>query len=181
VPVDPVLRQSLREWIAIVKRCAYGRGARLRIRPETYKALHERLVEACRSQAGAAEPGTWRFFWKLGEMIRPWVTLESLAMANREILYDLLARCQHAQRECEGRSWQFAPGGRVLPILLVLGVVVVGWLVDRFVYPFWDRLDSWMNEVWFTVNQTLDLQWWVVGGAILALLLMFLVSRSART
>lgn len=182
VRVDPALRQGLQQWTAIVRRFMRGRGAKLHIRQEAYRKLHDRLVEACRSQAGDAERAEdYRLFWKLGEMIRPWVTLESLAGANREVLADLLIRCEQAEQEFAGRK----KGRRLVVLLLLLAVLVGGgavlFYVNQTVAPVAETLQDGFAQVWERMRNTMGLPWWLLVGGILVLFFMWVVSRTARS
>jgi len=183
-PLDPALLPYLRQWLAVIKLFAHGKGARQRVSPRVYQELYDRLLTACRAQAGDAEADSWRYFWKLGELVRPWMTVEALAGANRDVLCDLLNRCQQVEQQLGGKRWRPSFKGWSGP-LVVLGMLLflagVAWSVNHFVYPFAEQAYYLFGEYWSSLYVLLDFQWWIVGGVVLALLMMFVVSRTART
>ena len=73
------------------------------------------------------------FYLRLEGLISPWVSIRSLAREDREILHDVLARCQQVQRILEGRSGEVAAGevaaGEVAAGGVAAGGVAAGgWL-----------------------------------------------------
>jgi hypothetical protein len=70
-----------------------------------YRALHRRLVAACRSLAKQSDSEQQVFYESLEELARPWLSLPVLAQTDRKIVADLLACCRRAERQLVGRSW----------------------------------------------------------------------------
>jgi hypothetical protein len=176
------LRGRWLQWTALVEGFAHRRVARLRVDAEGYRKLHRELLRGCRSLAGrAGEPGR-AFFEGLEDLVRPWLHPRVLEQADREILFDLLARCQEATRELTGRN----PGRRrwvwrALGIgALLLGLVGVAWAVDRFGMGVAARGGEWSHMVSLALRRSIDVPHLAIAGILAIPVAVYLVWHSAR-
>ena len=183
LPVDPALRVNWRRWSDLVRRAAKGYRLRNRIGPEDYRALVYEIVDGCRSQAGAAEAGQqYRLFWRLGEVVRPWATVESLERSPREVRAALVRRCEQVEKMFGIRSWRHHLKWwlRLLTPAALVAAVAVGWAVNEWVYPFWEPVKSELFSVRDRVLGVVNRQSWLLGAAGLVCLLAYFLARSTR-
>ncbi len=139
------LQTHWEQWTAIIERFARRRRTRHWVDAEAYAQLHREVLRACWALAGHAGEAKRAFFEGLADLAKPWLSPHVLERTDWEILIDLLVRCRQAADELTGRrssagSWRWA--GRALLIAgVVLGLVLVGWLADRFgvEFPGWLR------------------------------------------
>src|SRR5438045_3553669 len=97
------LRARWRRWAAIVELFARRRRRCRQVDPRAYETIHRELIASCRSLA-ATDNGPGRVVYRsLEDLARPWLTLSTLAKADREILLDLLIRCRMAERGMRAR------------------------------------------------------------------------------
>ncbi len=66
--------------------------------------LRNQLLVALRARAADAHGPEREFYLRLEGLITPWVSLRSLAREDREILTDMLIRCQEAGQILERQS-----------------------------------------------------------------------------
>src|SRR5438067_612778 len=97
------LRELWQRWVEVIRLFALRRGRRRWLSERAYQALHQSLIEACRSLASAADGEARAFYERLESIAQPWMALHILERAERDILFDLLQSSQQAGREL-GRS-----------------------------------------------------------------------------
>jgi hypothetical protein len=174
------VRRLWRDWTAVVemfaRREAYGR-----ITPEEYAALHGELR---RTLAGMLDGPERAYYEGLAKMAAPWLSIDVLENADREILLNLLVRCREIQRQLGIhrpivvlRRW----ARRTLGLLALLALILLGFrMADSVLFPVW----RWMKEEFIILRWALrrsgDVPWFVLLGAIVILVGMYVLSRTAR-
>jgi hypothetical protein len=176
------LRRCWCRWTAIVELFARGRPARRRVNPRAYRVLHQDLLDAC--QSAAAGSPKQAFFEGLDDLARPWLTLRVLQQTEPEILFDLLVRCQEAERVLVGGAWVWWVRRAVRPLLVGLVtvlLVVLGVGVWNGVGP---QVQEWLRqgEALFGIAARVvpSPEAWLVAGLVIVGVLMLLVARVAR-
>jgi serine/threonine protein kinase len=104
---DASLWEKWQHWTAIVAASVRRRGATRWINPRAFRALQTELVRACRAQANASEGESRHLFQRLEELVKPWLTPESLTQTDLEIHLSLATLCQQAKQDIDtwaGRS-----------------------------------------------------------------------------
>lgn len=87
------------QWTVIVDLFARKQIARRHVKAEDYRALHARLLEAC---SHSAEAKVEKFARRAADLVRPWMSIESLDSAPAKILGDLLQSCRSVEQESRG-------------------------------------------------------------------------------
>ena len=166
------LKQNWRRWTAIVDMFARRKRARLHVDAANYSALHQQVVEACRSLGERAEAPRRDFYLNLEQLAGPWLNLRTLEHGEKEILFDLLERCRQAAKEFGGRSRAAAIRGALPGVLLfaaVAGLVLLAALATGWWTPVLAKIREWFGEVWFAVRHASLLQRAVAAGVIVTL------------
>jgi serine/threonine protein kinase len=99
--------EKWRHWTAIVAASVRHRGAGHWVNPRAFRGLQTELVRACRAQAAASDGETRHLFQRLGELVEPWLTPETLTQTDLEIHLSLVRLCQQATADLHtwaGRS-----------------------------------------------------------------------------
>ncbi len=185
LPDVSALRRPWRQWAAAVELFARRRRGRRRVDPRAYQAVHGELLAACRALAASCEGEQRARCQRLEEMVRPWMSCRVLELAEAEILLDLLARCRQAEREWglrtradAARRW-LGPGLALLAALAAAGFLAAtaNWLL----LPAWGWLKDWLHVTWLGVKRSSDLELLGVGGVLVVLVAIYVVSRAARS
>jgi hypothetical protein len=181
------LKKQWRKWTKVVAGFARRRVARVLVSEESFAALRKELLAACEFLAAWAEEEPRRAFYeRLDGLVRPWAKLEALARAEREILFDLLHRCQEAEQDLYGikrRPHDPVRGAALVGILaLSLGVfvgvlaVTQGWLPRGL----WAELRGASDDLAVWTRQVSSTIWLVLVGVGMILLSMLIVSRVSQ-
>jgi hypothetical protein len=191
-PRVAVIRDGfLSDWeryIRIVRLFALRRPERYEVDPEKYAQLHKRLLQTCRvpPEREGAEDGS--FYRGVEGLLGPWVTLESLAQADDEVVWELLCRCEQVERVLGGRPARDGDWTRLnlLAIGLAGGaavvlVLVLTWGTDPTTWPVVLSVRHWFRRVSSAVGVSRSVQYLVLGGIIASLAAAWLVCRSARS
>jgi serine/threonine protein kinase len=189
---DESLTEAWCRWVDVVEGFARRRGNRLGISDTEYAGLHQRAVDACRACEGSAAGETRRRFADLRQRVAPWLSLEALARADREILADLLAHCQHLEPLLTGgrrrRSSQRITAAVCLGAAALLALAC--WTTNGFGLLKPRPGDSWLGS--FLENarqlivtlgreiQTHPILWGSALCALVLLLSIYLVARLPR-
>lgn len=117
-------------WTDLVGLFALRHKRRHALDPSEYRTLSAQLVESCRRLAEQCDSGQKARFRQLEEILLPWVSLDSLVLADHEIVYQLHKRCLLAQRMFgpgqrthDNRRWAkhlFLLAGSVLALIVLL-------------------------------------------------------------
>lgn len=116
------LLKSWRRWTATIASFARGRLSRRSTDQQAFTRLRNQLLVTLRARAAEVQGPEREFYVHLEGLISPWVSVRSLAREDREILRDLLARCQQAERILERHSAAGAAGGWLAVVSLVMAV-----------------------------------------------------------
>jgi hypothetical protein len=192
----PVADESLAEawcrWVDVVEGFARRRGNRLGVSETEYTALHQLAVDACRTCEDSAAGEARRRFADLRERVQPWLSLEALARADREILADLLAHCQHLEPLLTGGRRRRS--SRRVTAAVCLGaaalLAMAWWMTNGFGLLKPRPGDSWLGSVFENVRQmivtvgkeiqTHPILWGSALCALVLLLSIYLVARLPR-
>ena len=138
------LKRCWNRWVETVVIVAERRRGWGTIDPVGYQATYRKLVEGCEAIDRSA-PASRRFdHRKIADLVRPWLTTSSLAMAERELLRDLVKRSV----AIDGRRRRSRPRRRLLPSIVAVGLLALGvaWLVSMreqlaFLTPYWMAIE----------------------------------------
>src|SRR5439155_1374471 len=96
--IDPLLCTRWGQWAALLELHAAGEE-RIPITEVRYRELYKELLQMCRSHDPSDPEPELRLRRRMGMMVEPWLTLKTMAKADRPTLASLAERC----RELEGR------------------------------------------------------------------------------
>jgi hypothetical protein len=179
------LRESWGWWTEVVDLFARRRAARKRVDPLTYIARHRELIARCRVLAATANEVDRAFYCYLEDLAQPWLDPTILARADREILFDLLLRCQSVEQQLGGRSWLRWMQSRraLLPAGALIFAIMLLWMGRFWVLlsTIMDTVRSWANDLSFRVTHASDPERLFVIACILIVVSIYMVSRTARS
>src|SRR5438445_10831496 len=137
------LKGSWSRWTGIVELFARRRRARRSVDPQAYAALHNELIEACRSIGSMVDEQDRAYFSNLEHLVLPWVTTKSFVAADREILGDLLSHCKQVDRELSGRTWSLPdwrrPARLLSKLTIAAGILFLFWTAGQALVPIVDQ------------------------------------------
>ncbi len=178
------LRQYWKRWTKTVG--GYALRRRGRAAPEAFVDLRRRLLVTCRDLTSSALGEEKEFYEHLEGLVRPWAAPEVLARTDRELLYDLMLRCQEAERRlCGNDDGESTLGFAVkLTAAVVAGVVVALLtipLLSRELVSGWpERLGETAGGLGHALQDMGDTTKMLLIGGALGLTALALVSRAAR-
>jgi serine/threonine protein kinase len=117
------LLKSWRRWRRTVESIALRRKSRRFWDHHSFTALRHQLLATLRERAKEAHEPERDFYLALEQLVIPWLSLQSLAREDREILHDLLARCHQVEWILEHRTAGVAARGWLVPVTLALVVI----------------------------------------------------------
>jgi hypothetical protein len=175
------LRRRLERWRGVVER--YARG--LRADPRKYAAAHGQLLQYCRKMAQTSGEEQKIFYEEVEQVVRPWINVQALIQADKELLVEMLQRCRKAEYELGGGPWLKARLHWRRPVLMVLAggvsLAILAWATMRW----WLLLKSTFKGARLQITLALDrlgvIERWMVGGTIAIIVAMFLLSRTAKS
>ncbi len=173
-----------RRFAGIVRLFALRRGQRYAVDPDEYHQLHAMLLKTCRALSKSEGPENGPFCKELEELLVPWVTLESLAQADEEIVWGLLCRCEQVERVLGGRPAKSFNWRRINLVWLGLAgaaVVVVLMAAEGGEMASWPAVlavKQWFRRATNAVGVDSSVQYLVLGSIIVALAAGALVCRS---
>ena len=183
-PERKALQESWGRWVKIVDLFARRRVARRRVDPQVFVALHRELIKNCRALAASANDVDAVFYRYLEELVQPWLNVDTLVHADRDILFDLLLRCQQVEEELQGRSSMrsilssaapfFVSGMCFAAVLLCIRTMSFSYATLLY------RARGWTDEFWFDVAHVSGLEWLGFVGCALIGVSVYLVSRPAH-
>ena len=175
------LHRRWRLWTGMVELLARSRSPR-RVDPRDYETAHRELLQTCRALAETADETRRPFYRDLQELVRPWLTSLVLQQTDREILADLLDRCQQVSRQMGGGGWgdvaRRGAGWGLVALAAVLGFWL--WQADWLRGLIADHAQGLWRQLRWAFHQSADGERWLIGGLAAAVLAMLLVWRSAR-
>jgi hypothetical protein len=180
-----VLRKCWRRWTGIVELFARRRAGRHRVDPQDYVALHLEVIDRCRALGASADEEEAAFYRRAEDLARPWLNLDVLTRAEREILFDLIVRCRGVEAQLTHRSPFRSFLTRGMPFLLatLFFVNILLWSNGILVFlkmTLYHARD-WSDRLWYRVSSASDLQWMLFLGCALLGISAYLLSRPARS
>jgi hypothetical protein len=170
-------------WLTVVALVAHVGTARGRVDPDEYRALLRELLEACRTGAEATGAGR-ELCEQMERLVAPWVSVAALEQAGAEVLNDLLALGRLLGRQVGGRRWRvrLGPGWAWFFVLAMLAAgatfglqAAAGALSPLIRWGVGKVLEARS----LLLHSGYDL-WLFAGAAVLTVLAIYLVSRTAR-
>jgi hypothetical protein len=184
-PEKTTLRKCWGRWTGIVELFARRRVGRNRVDPQDYIRLHREVIDKCRVLGAAANDDEAAFYRYAEDLAQPWLNLDVLARAERNILFDLLIRCRGVEAQLTDRSRFRAFLSQAMPPLLVLlfFVNILLWsgriLIFLKIMLYYAR--DWSDHLWYRVSSASDLQWMLFVGCTLLGISAYLLFRPARS
>lgn len=176
-----------RRWRGIVRLYAVRHEKRHYVDPREYQQLHAELIQLCRQKPRAGNTAECEFLQRLEEILSPWVTLDSLGWADREIVCKLLQRCDQVQRvldgrPTDGRKWKWA-GYLLLGAGLLIAMLVVPamlWHGHPVSWPWLLAARRWFRRVRVLVIGSSIEQRLLIGGGLVTLMVIAVVCLSVK-
>jgi len=173
-----------RRWSEIVRWFALQHKRRYNVLPEEYHALQGELLEYARHHAATADPAGFQLLRAVEEMVAPWVSPEAFARADREVLLQLLSRCEEVQRLVEGRGARRSNRRRAIVMLgaaaILIGVVLV--MGSQDLWPAAAGLARWPQRFVADVKDwSVERKLLLVGAVISVMLIVMLRSSGSRS
>jgi hypothetical protein len=170
-------------WERLVALFALSRRERKKVRPQEYELVYSRLLEECEQLAGE-QPQGQMLCRQMVDLVRPWLSCESFAQANEEILADLLDRCRAMStrlgvKDDRGRLWR----GLLWGFLVIVAATAAGLLL-LFGREIWWSGWNWVRAQGVALpTHRIDFGAftpWIIPVALGVLVVMYLVSRTRR-
>ncbi|HYW78409.1 MAG TPA: hypothetical protein VE890_02495 [Thermoguttaceae bacterium] len=181
------LAERWRRWTQIVRLFAVRNERRHTIDPTEYRTMHAALTNQCRTltQQRSSQPSNT--IRELPAILAPWLNLDSLARADRELVCQLFERCCHVQQALDSRASNRTlrhHGRRMLLAAAATALVgVVLWTLDQsnpLIWPAVSDMSHWFHAACNAVARTPAQQRLVFGGILALLGTMAVVVTSAR-
>lgn len=191
------LSESWRQWSNIVRLFAAREERRYAILPTEYLARHVELLTRCRAMAGRNDPDRREpdrhdpdrqsIYCELVDILTPWVNLESLARADREIACQLLERCRAAQQVLDGPLGARRIGQRLRGVLVATALVALACIALLLIYqsgplswPAAVAARRWFRRIQYAVARNTFQQRLLAGGAVALFATMAVVWSAAK-
>ena len=178
------LPELWRAWTQVVGQFAIRKRTSANLSAKDYEVLYREIVSQCETRA-TYEQSCGDFFRRLGDVVRPWVSLQAFRHADSEILTELYSQCLTIDRQMQGGrvTWsEFAHrhGKVIVALTTTLGVIGIGVFTD---VPTWaaETLSSWgrLVRLWLLRRSAAEV---ILMTAVVALALgWLLVSRTRRS
>jgi serine/threonine protein kinase len=123
--VGASLIQAWREWTEVVEQSMASRHSGFN--ELGYGDLYRRLMVACEAHTLGANQAERTLFRRMAEVLKPWLTLQSLASTDRETLASLCRRCKQIDGELGLVKKNWWPWTVALIVLVASGGL--GWLL----------------------------------------------------
>lgn len=179
------LRGYWRRWLHIVELFAHRSRARRWLDPRSYDMLYLNLVEACHSLGEMVDDQERAYFQSLEHLALPWVSLQSLQTADRDILDDLLTRARQADHELSGRTWAVPSFRQPVQWLATLvtwaGLLMVFWVAGNAWLPILDRGRPWQEAVELCIARTQYMHSLLLPAVLVVAFSSYMISRTARS
>ena len=167
-------------WATVVEHYA-RRKDRSVLEPATYDAHYRNLIAAFKRLAESNDAATREYGRNLEMLARPWMSTRVLELSDRDILFDLSARCRKIDRELNGRRWTsvlrrwLQPALTVLlvAVLIAFTISVLGWAIQPLNDWFSDR----WREIQLAFKEATAIQRVMAAGVILFPIAVFVAYR----
>jgi hypothetical protein len=164
---------------------ARRRAARHRITAEEFADLRRDLVDRFRALGRAANDVEAAFYSYVEDLVQPWLDLQALRRAERDILFDLLIRCRQVEAELGTRSWMRMLRSRAVPALLgAMFFAIILLCIDRSSLVLWTILNQargLCDEAMFRTVHSTDLERLFAVGLVLIAVSIYSMSRTAQS
>lgn len=181
---EAALQRLWYRWTTIVGLFARQRRGRRRLDALEYAQLYAELLVACHRHGEDGGPEQRQRCERLRELVLPWMSLRTLATAEREILEDLWLRCLEVEREIGGHRWRWNVEGwaRHLPALVFLTVaaVVLIPLGQRYGPTLLRMLEDSVKPILFVLRTSGNAAAFAVAALAVVIAGIYLVWRVAR-
>lgn len=181
----PEWDEVARQWIVIVGLFATQHPGRIRVDAAAYAALHGELLRACAARMTAADVELRKLLETLVDVARPWLTLGSFDLADRDILLGLWANCRDLDKELNRHQWQGALGRMRKPLLALAVMVALAFLFAMTRESTWDPLVHWTADAWVVVwsfcKRLPAIEGWLAFGTALLAAAVFVLARATRS
>jgi len=181
-------------WTEIVRLFAVRHERRHAVDPREYQTLHAAMVEHCRTVVELSpDSRQGNQARHLLEVLSPWVNVESLARAERELVCQLFEHCQQIQRSLDGPSAARNHRSRTLLIAGLVALVGLGLLTlchgtslasphsgNPLTWPLISTLNHWFHVACNSVTRNPFHQRLLLGGILALLATMAVIVTSAR-
>ncbi len=182
------LRDRLGRWTRIVRLFATRDERRYRIDPDEYLELYDGLLELCRTASDSERAADSAPCEEIRKLVAPWIGLDSLSRADREITAGLLAQCRSIRQVLDKQSRPRAHWRIARLLLMGLGCVAAVALGMRLVAMLGPSLWSaaaatitrWSEPVFLTIGLASREQQLLLSGALVLASTMALVWRAGR-
>jgi hypothetical protein len=184
-PERQALGKRWSQWTEIVRLFARHRRARKHVDVRAYIELRRDLIERCQRLAVKANEVEAPFYRYLQDLARPWLDPGVLGRAEREILFDLLVRCQHVRDQLLGRSWIRSLPSWVTPAVagVTFFAIMLLWMgkLPVFLSTILDYSRGYADDVYFYAIRSSDAERLLAVGLVLVIVSAIAVSRTARS
>jgi hypothetical protein len=153
--------------------------------PEQYAELHGELLQCCRDLAKECDERHRGFYDEVEQLVRPWHSANALGQADRAILVEVLKRCRHAERALGG-WFRLVLVRRLLRMISIglicgLGLAMIAWAAVRWWLPLQNTLKSARLQITLALGRLGVAERWMIGGTVIVLIFMLLLSRSGKS
>jgi hypothetical protein len=125
------------------------------------------------------------FYEEIEQVIRPWLNVEALIQADKEILVEMLQRCRRAERVLSGRPWLRVNRRWLKPVLMVLAgalsLAVLTWAAVRWQLLLQSTFKGARYQITVGIDRMGVSERWMAGGTIAVIVAMILLSRTAKS
>jgi hypothetical protein len=184
-PEQKILGRVWARWTEIVGLFARRRRARKNVDVHSYSELRRDLIERCRRLARVANEVDAPFYRYLEDLVQPWLDPSVLGRAERDILFDLLHRCQQAQDRLVGRSWLRSLPAVGIPLLVGASffAIMLLWMgkVSVLLSTIMEFGRDFEQQVYIHAIRTSEVERLSILGLVLVIVAVIAVSRTARS
>lgn len=184
-----ILRRCWRRWAVLIETIVRGRGAG-RVNGNEYRLAYTELLHVCRAAIEAAADAEQRgFYQELMSIVQPWLSLQTFAHTDVNMLEALRERCQQAELELnDGKiPWTLRQCvGLVLLLLSPIGLTLWYFNSGRVWLPALTRSFEWgsstpsLRSAWSYVEKHPSLLMGVAFPVVIAFSI-YLLARTPRT
>jgi hypothetical protein len=175
------LRRRLERWREQVE--LYARGNRGD--PRKYVVAHGHLLRCCREMVEGCGEEKKIFYEGIEQVVRPWLSVEALIQADREILVEILQRCRRVERDLGGRHLLKVNRRWLKPVLMVLvgalSLAVLVWATVRWHLLLQSTFKGARYQITVGIDRLGVSERWMVGGTLAIIVAMILLSRTAKS
>lgn len=177
-PEMEALRKASLRWTGLVERSLNGRAPG--VSPGEYEELHKDILIACRVLRARTGRPMNGYCQQLEDLLLPWLSLDTVQKADGAVLGSVLARIRELERRLGIRHRQGVGKHWIVGFVTAAVVVGFGLAIAYWNSPFVIMLMDWLEGWRFRLVHGTGGDRLIVGGAVITLLAMVLLHRSAR-